>query len=196
MSFRATFEHRDALLRSALDEFCDRGFDAASINRILTSSGVSKGQLYHHFTSKEGLYLALVEWAIDQKVSWFVTHPMTTYGDFIDQLTTQLRATLEFAKENPAADRLTRAVLAERGRPIFRAVQDRFGFDPDSMIGALIEHHHANAAFRHDLSLEFVQRTVLLVLNNAPDLLDLRSAGDLEHTVDELAAFLRAGLMR
>jgi hypothetical protein len=49
VTFRSQFTHRDDLLRAALDEFCERGFDTASINTILANTGVSKGQLYHHF---------------------------------------------------------------------------------------------------------------------------------------------------
>ena len=68
MKFRADFEHRYALTGAALDEFSEHGYDAASVNRILAAAGMSKGQLYHHFANKEALYLALVEWTIDEKV--------------------------------------------------------------------------------------------------------------------------------
>jgi Bacterial regulatory proteins, tetR family len=48
VTLRADFVHRDKLLRAALDEFCEHGYRAASVNRILSASGMSKGQLYHH----------------------------------------------------------------------------------------------------------------------------------------------------
>jgi AcrR family transcriptional regulator len=194
VTFRSEFEHRDELLRSALDEFCERGYDAASINRILSSSGMSKGQLYHHFTNKEDLYLALVEWMIDQKTAWFARHPIAPVEDFLATLDAQLRATLDFTTAHPDVDRLSRSLLAERGRPIFLVVVQRFGFDPDSALGTLIEHYHAQGQFRSDLSLDFVQRVVLLIVNHAPELLDLGQPADLRPKIDELLAFLRGGL--
>ncbi len=166
MTFRAAFEHRDDLLRAALDEFCERGYDAASINRILSASGMSKGQLYHHFASKEGLYLALVEWMIDEKAAWFARQPATAAGDFVDVLGAQLRASLEFAAAHPDVDRLSRALLRERGRPVFDRVVRRFAFDPASALGELVAHHHGQERLRSDLSPR----------------------------LDELLAFLRAGL--
>lgn len=196
MTFRSDFEHRDELLRSAIDEFCQRGYDAASINRILSASGMSKGQLYHHFTNKQGLYFALVEWMIDQKTAWFARHPPSPGEDFIATLGAQLRASLDFASAHPDVERLRRALLAERDRPIFTEVVRRFAFDPDSALGGLVVHHHARGQFRSDLTLDFVQRAVLLIMNHAPELLDLNQPADLGPRIDELLTFLRAGLVR
>lgn len=194
MTFRAAFGHRDALLRAALDEFCERGYDAASLNRILAASAMSKGQLYHHFAGKQGLYLALVEWMIDQKTAWLSTRPPPTGDDFVATLGAQLRASLEFAAAHPDVERFSRAVLGERGRPIFEAVTRHFGFDPDGALGALVARHHAAGDFRPDLTLDAVQRLVLLIVNRLPELLDLSQPADLAARLDELLTFLRAGL--
>jgi AcrR family transcriptional regulator len=42
------FEHQDALISEAIEEFAARGYDNASINRILARVGMSKGQFYYH----------------------------------------------------------------------------------------------------------------------------------------------------
>lgn len=194
MSFRLQFEHHDDLLHAALSEFCEHGYDNASINRILAASRVSKGQLYHHFKSKEGLYLALVEWMIDRKIEWFAEQPVEPAGDFFAALRSQMVAALKFAVSHPDVDRLGRAVLAERGRPIFGSVVTRFGFDPDSALGALVDHWHAQGQFRENLPAEFIRRVVLTIINHLPDLLELDQPADLEPTVDELLDFLRGGL--
>jgi len=196
VTFRSDFEHREDLLHAALDEFCEHGYDAASINRILSASKMSKGQLYHHFTSKEDVYLALVEWMIDQKLEWFAHRPIAPGEDFFTTLEAQLRAALDFTGAHPDVDRLSRALLAERSRPIFDAVQQRFAFDSDSATGTLVAHYYAQGEFRSDVTLEFVQRTVLLIVNHLPELLDLRQPPDLGPKIDELLAFLRAGLAK
>jgi AcrR family transcriptional regulator len=196
MTFRADFEHRHDLLRSALDEFCERGYDAASINRILSAAGMSKGQLYHHFATKQGLYLALVEWMIDQKNAWFARNPVAPGEDFASTLGAQLRASIDFAAAHPDVDRLSRALLAERGRPVFAEVVRRFGFDSDSALGSLVAHYYARGHFRSELTLAFVQRAVLLVVNHAPELLELGEPADLSAKLEELLAFLRGGLAR
>jgi AcrR family transcriptional regulator len=43
-------------LRAALDEFSSRGFNAASLNRIIDTAGISKGSMYYYFDGKEDLY--------------------------------------------------------------------------------------------------------------------------------------------
>lgn len=49
---------RGALLGAAMHEFASHGYEAASMNVICAESGVSKGNLYHYYSSKEELYLA------------------------------------------------------------------------------------------------------------------------------------------
>jgi TetR/AcrR family transcriptional repressor of mexJK operon len=50
---------RRAIVRAALAEFLDGGFDV-SVDRIATSAGVSKVTVYNHFDSKENLFRAVV----------------------------------------------------------------------------------------------------------------------------------------
>ena len=46
---------------SAADEFAAKGFEAASLNRILERSGMSKSSLYYYFDDKADLFSTLVE---------------------------------------------------------------------------------------------------------------------------------------
>lgn len=114
--------------------------------------------------------------------------------DLINTIGSQMRASLAFAAAHPEVERLSRAVLAERGRPIFGAVVARFGFAADDPLGALIDHHAHHGEFRDDLSPEFARRIVLTVINNLPDLLDVDGPAELELRVDEVLSFLRNGL--
>lgn len=52
---------REALLEAAFAEMYMNGFRAASLEAILTATGLTKGALYHHFGSKQGLGYAVVE---------------------------------------------------------------------------------------------------------------------------------------
>lgn len=52
---------RAALLRAAGREFAAHGFHQATLEAVAAAAGVSKGALYHHFPSKEQLFLALLE---------------------------------------------------------------------------------------------------------------------------------------
>jgi AcrR family transcriptional regulator len=54
-------ETRAKILASAAKLFSTRGFNAASVDDICKESGISKGAFYHHFESKQSLFLALLD---------------------------------------------------------------------------------------------------------------------------------------
>jgi AcrR family transcriptional regulator len=52
---------REALLAAATDLFAERGYREASVQAIGERAGVSRGSIFWHFGSKEGLLWAVVE---------------------------------------------------------------------------------------------------------------------------------------
>src|SRR5512146_899810 len=54
-------ETRTKILDSAIKLFSTRGFSAASVDDICEEAGISKGAFYHHFESKQALFLALLD---------------------------------------------------------------------------------------------------------------------------------------
>src|SRR5215470_2984389 len=52
---------RERLLQAGFREVYRSGFQSASIDTILAATNVTKGALYYHFDSKEGLGHAIVE---------------------------------------------------------------------------------------------------------------------------------------
>lgn len=64
-------ETRSKIIDSAVKLFSTRGFSAASVDEICEEAGISKGAFYHHFESKQALFLALLDsWlqAIDNAI--------------------------------------------------------------------------------------------------------------------------------
>ncbi|MGH8507361.1 MAG: TetR/AcrR family transcriptional regulator [Gammaproteobacteria bacterium] len=56
----ATSEGARNILHAAERLFATQGFDAVSIQAIAEAAGVCKANIFHHFGSKEGLYLAVL----------------------------------------------------------------------------------------------------------------------------------------
>lgn len=54
-------ETRVRITDSAIKLFSSRGYTAASVDDICTEAGISKGAFYHHFESKQALFLALLD---------------------------------------------------------------------------------------------------------------------------------------
>jgi TetR/AcrR family transcriptional regulator, transcriptional repressor for nem operon len=77
---------RERLLHAASREVYKSGFQSAGLDRILASTGVTKGALYHHFKSKEGLGYAIVEDVIAPNLRDKWLAPLETGKDPIDTL--------------------------------------------------------------------------------------------------------------
>ncbi|MFS0838544.1 TetR/AcrR family transcriptional regulator [Paenibacillus sp. 1P03SA] len=57
--------------------FVQKGYKATSIEDIVEATGSSKGNIYYHFKSKEGLFLYLIdEWERDWEEKWREKEPL------------------------------------------------------------------------------------------------------------------------
>ncbi len=54
-------ETRSRIFESAIKLFSNRGYNKASVDDICAGAGISKGAFYHHFKSKQALFLALLD---------------------------------------------------------------------------------------------------------------------------------------
>src|SRR5512136_2243677 len=54
-------ETRGRILDAAVRKFAIAGYDAASVDDICAEAGVSKGAFYHHYPTKQAIFLALMQ---------------------------------------------------------------------------------------------------------------------------------------
>lgn len=74
-----------AILRSATRLFADRGYDAVPLSAIAEAAGVSKGNIFHHFGSKELLYVAVIREACSHTAR-LLTELTTSSGSFAERV--------------------------------------------------------------------------------------------------------------
>lgn len=58
-------ETRNRILAAATKLFAQSGYEAAGVAEICTAAGVSKGAFYHHFPSKQAVFLELLHIWLD-----------------------------------------------------------------------------------------------------------------------------------
>jgi AcrR family transcriptional regulator len=61
MSQQRSEETRARILSAAYEAFSREGYDATGVAQICAAAGVSKGAFYHHFPTKQAVFLTLLE---------------------------------------------------------------------------------------------------------------------------------------
>jgi AcrR family transcriptional regulator len=57
---RAT-QTKESILKAAEHLFAVQGYEATSVSMICDAAGVSKGAFYHHFETKQSIFLELMQ---------------------------------------------------------------------------------------------------------------------------------------
>ena len=77
---------RNKIINKGLNEFSAHGFRRSSLNKILSSSEVSKGFFYHYFKNKEDFYNYLTNFGIDIILTKMNNTQLLEDRDFIRRL--------------------------------------------------------------------------------------------------------------
>jgi AcrR family transcriptional regulator len=88
---------RDQILQAALACFLARGYDATTIADIRKLSGATTGSIYHAFSSKGDIALALLETAI---AGWSATAPNTPNPSAEAAIKASVAGLLDWAEAN------------------------------------------------------------------------------------------------
>ncbi len=93
------------VLDAARALFAEQGIDAVSMQDIATQAGVSKANVYHHFASKEALYIAVIRDCTQHKNAIIPTL-IASQAPFEERLYTLLRGQLQHMSDDPRGTRL------------------------------------------------------------------------------------------
>ncbi len=88
---RKSDQTRELLLQAAFDEIHRKGFQAASVSKILADTGLTKGALYHHFPNKTALGYAVVDELVTDEIKERWLAPLENQDDPITALRTLLQ---------------------------------------------------------------------------------------------------------
>lgn len=198
MSFDKSFEHKQKLLDAALKEFIANGYEQASINRILTQAGMSKGQFYYHFKNKESLYFAITDLMIEQKQQFMgsIMQPEDFQQDIFNIFKTQIRYGTAFAAQYPEINAFGQSFVREKENDIYAKVMARYSFEENDGINQLIEIAYQKGEFRDDLPLPFIKRTISYLFNHITDFVDLTNSAEMENNLKYVIDFMRNGLAK
>lgn len=80
--FNLPEEKRNKIINISLLEFAQHSYRAASVSRIVEKAGIAKGSMYQYFKNKKGLYLYLIDFTTNRKLSYLDRHLDSSIEDF------------------------------------------------------------------------------------------------------------------
>ena len=85
---------RAEIVRLATAQFAEHGYAGVALEQLMAEAGLTRGALYHHFGSKQGLFQAVVEQA-QHGVAAAVERASTGHATVVDDFLAGCRAFLE-----------------------------------------------------------------------------------------------------
>ena len=139
-----------AILDAAVRLFSKHGFDGVSMRTIAQEAGVSKSNIYHHFRSKEELYLAIMQTSA-ARLSELVDTLAEGGGSFEQRLRDFARAHLEHLFGQAMTVRLLLREVFTGAEKWQRLLIDRVVGDIVRRLRAIFEKGQAEGALRPDI---------------------------------------------
>jgi AcrR family transcriptional regulator len=133
-------ESREQILDAARRLFARQGYFGTKVSDIARESGMSQGNLYWYFSSKEDVLKAVLEEGF-QTVETLVQNTEAYQGTGREKIAYLIDQTLALYQEQWEFLSITQRLLAHGGVPLFKEL----GFDTPQ-IGERL-HHHLSAVF-------------------------------------------------
>jgi AcrR family transcriptional regulator len=99
-------DRRDRTVGAAMRHFAERGYRGAHVEDIAQKVGVAKGTIFLDFGSKEGLFLAAFQHAVQMLPAWLDAPEDVVDRGFWETLDWWLQSTEEFVESDPVPNRL------------------------------------------------------------------------------------------
>jgi AcrR family transcriptional regulator len=146
-------ERRERLFQSAAEEFAERGYDAASLNRIIERAGMGKSSLYYYFDDKADLFTTIVERAVALLIKEIggLDPARLTAETYWDELEALCRAATELSARDVWYVRLGRLFYQLRGNRREGGATDRMFRAARAWIETIIRRGQELGVVRTDL---------------------------------------------
>ena len=115
---------RRALLEAAARGFSRDGYSGLTLERVAADAGYTRGALYHEFSNKEELALAVVAWV--EETWWTEMSALITSGsDPVETLLSLARSHAVFCRRDVARVHMVLSVeFSGRDHPVGRAIEE------------------------------------------------------------------------
>jgi len=175
------------LINAAMKEFGENRFDKASTNVIVKEAGISKGLLYHYFSTKEELYNYIFDYAVKA-----VALPIGFEdGDIIRRIERIAKLKMEILDEMPALLTFSKTMYVGMGYEEIKKSIEKYNPIPLDMY---YSHNVDSTYFKDGVDVQMAIKTIQYTLEKVSESYMLkRNMGiepDMNLVIQEFERFL------
>ncbi|MDD3840279.1 MAG: TetR/AcrR family transcriptional regulator [Clostridia bacterium] len=142
-------EKRNKILKAAINEFAEHGFDGANINYIAERAGISIGSMYTYFSSKEDLYLTTIHLGVET-LKTVLEEIICSQGDLFNKIEKIIKAIQSYSRSNADLTKLYNEMATENhSELVWKIVSDMEGLTA-KLYSSLIEQAQREGKIRQD----------------------------------------------
>lgn len=144
-------DKRDRIINAAIKEFASVPYEKASTNNIVKNAGISKGLLFHYFSSKKELFEAIIKFVghtllddMVEKINW-------DEPDLFERLKQAAIVKLEISQIYPHTFEFMKNLVAYKKAGSFESLFEMYkgyGFDIEQMYKGFYTHNVDYSKFR------------------------------------------------
>lgn len=92
---------KELIIKASIPAFAQKEFNEVSLNDVCRGNNITKGKLYHHFSSKEELYYACINDALVRLYDDMLSFKVKKDGDYSNGFHTYYEDRIDYWMKNP-----------------------------------------------------------------------------------------------
>ena len=189
-------EKRDRIINAAMQEFSLKGFKNASTNEIVKRASISKGALFHYFSSKWELFEFLYQYSIDVFLDTLIPKIESLPKDVMDRWSAFALLKMEIGIQYPLIFEFTFNANKDEDQEVqkfLEAVRERFSSDFTGTIYKDIDTTKFKTEIDINKALQIIWWTLegfALSKQKATELFKIKDADYMQSMMRELEEYL------
>jgi len=184
-------DKRIRLINAAMNEFGENRFEKASTNAIVKEARISKGLLYHYFSSKKDLYTYIFDYTIKAIILPIAEQVGFEDADIIRRIERITKLKVKILDEMPALLTFSKTMYEGMGYDEVKKVIEKYNPIPLDMY---YSHNVDKTLFREEVDVAMAIKTIQYTLERVGDsYLMQRNKGiepEIENVIREVEGFL------
>ncbi|MED1742243.1 TetR/AcrR family transcriptional regulator [Bacillus swezeyi] len=156
---------KEQILDACLKVFARRGYSKTSTGMLAEAAGISKALIFHHFKSKKGLYLIVLDYCIEKVKSRLSLDELSSYKDFFEAKEKISLAKLEFFAEYPNVYKLTKDAFYSPPTELKAEIAAKYG-EQFAVRNRILKQLFAKVPLREGVDREEAFELVMVIMDH------------------------------